>query len=553
MKISRKIIGFAVATALFATQFTVAFASDATAGDLGNGSTTDPNAVVVSAGNEGKGNILINSVDKVVVPTALRFVLNPKSYEVIVRYNEVADPSQNASSGVNYYVKNTTTNKYELLDTVTTDPISDAKPTGFPAGYDGKYYAVTVKNGSTYVDTSEAQVISLNYGIMNKSTADKIVTASFKVSYSDKGSGTPVTFVDNATKATYGNAAGNAGKNDLKMFLQVQTPATGQAVKVRQTYTRATTAAPTFAPTNVYYTYTKTGGTPSGYKLIQNSDATGIATTSGKDGQFDAVADLANAIKLLNGDVFVLEAYNNAGMATTPDTTGAQLSDAVLTGFVTAGDSPQTFVEPTAGASATDTADASVTYELAQGTYVNRPGKLPDYNSQDLGDDIMYCSAANGVTGFTFTGVMNAQVDWAKANTTALKITPRYTIRDLADGEATEAVGDATNGTGLNQVVVAKKPTAVATQNTIDVTSSPKTAYVDVDMGSGSLKATSVTSFKNKKGNAEWISAVTYANGRITFNKESDVQYLADNADSRTFVITFDEGTELEVTLGIKP
>ena len=552
MKISRKIIGFAVATALFATQFTVAFASDATAGDLGNGSTTDPNAVVVSAGNEGKGNILINSVDKVVVPTALRFVLNPKGYEVIVRYNEVADPTQNASSGVNYYVKNTTTNKYELVDTVTTAAISATPPTGFPTGYDGKFYAVTVKNGSTYVDTSEAQVISLNYGIMNKSTADKIVTASFKVSYSDKGSGTPVTFVDNATKATYGNAAGNAGKNDLKMFLQVQTPATGQAVKVRQTYTRVdTTLAAAWANTTEYYTYTKSGTTATGYKLIEDSDATGITTSAA--GKFASQANLEAAMKALNGDVFILQAYNNAGMATTPDTTGAQLSDAVLTGFVTAGDSPQTFVEPTAGASATDTADASVTYELAQGTYINRPGKLPDYNSQDLGDDIMYCSAANGVTGFTFAGVMNAQVDWAKANTTALKITPRYTIRDLADGEATEAVGDATNGTGLNQVVVAKKPTAVATQNTIDATSSPKTAYIAVDLGSGSLKATSVTSFKNKKGNAEWISAVTYANGRITFNKESDVQYLVDNADARTFVITFDEGTELEVTLGIKP
>jgi hypothetical protein len=539
MKLSRKIIGFAVATAIFATQFTTVMAADGTASDMGNGSTSGSDAVVVAAGNEGQGNILINSADKVVVPTALRFVLNPKGYEVIIRYNEVVGFDKNsatltAASGVNYYLKKGT--KYEKYDLATGAALNSKLPADFDSSYDGKVYSVTPEAGGTYVDTSRAQIISLNYGIMNKSTADKIVSASFKVSYSAKpnNEGTPVTFVGTAAEATYGNAANNAGKNDLNLFLQVQTPADDKDVKVRQTYTRATSTAPTFANTTVYYTYDGT----TGYKIVPD----GADATEGydaADGKFTAQADLDAALKIFNGDIFVLENYNNAGMATTPDTTGSQLSDAVITGFVTAGDSPQTFVAP-ASPAATDAADASVTYELVQGTYVNRSGQLPDWNSQDLGSEVMYCSAAPGVTGFTFAGAMNSQVDWAKANTTALKITPRYTIRDLEDGEATEAVGDATNGKGLRQVVIASGPSVVTTPAAFFGSLTANTpASISVDLGTGSLAATSVSSVK-WNGTELLGSAVTYnATAKTLTFAAGSVDYLLGGGSDRTYSIEF--------------
>jgi hypothetical protein len=565
MKLSRKIIGFAVAATMFATQFTGVMAAD-TAAEMGNG--TDNNPVGVRAGNEGQGNLIINSVDKVVVPTALRFVLNPKSYEVIIRYNEVDNTSAAAATGVKYYLK-TVAGKYTPLDITDASDISANLPTGFgtqsDTTYDGKVYAVTPKNGTTYTDTSEAQVISLNYGIMNKSTADKIVSASFRIDYTEKSDGgtySPVKFVENATKATYGNNAGNAGKNDLNLFLQVRTAKDDATVKAREAYVRATKTSPSFATSNVYYTYnadsTTAAATP--YVPIPADTATTprYAITSGKPGQFDAVGDLEDAIKAFNGDVFVLQ-KNAAGIAITPDTIGSQLSDVAISAFVTAGDSPQTFVQddtPTADAShkVEGRANAAVTYELLQAKYVNRDGMLPDWTAQDLSDEgIMYCSEVNakGFTGFTFAGVMNSQVDWNRADTTALKIVPRYTIRDIADGETTEAVGDASNGVGKNQKVIATGP-SVSTTGTIDGSA----VVINYNLGTGTLAATAVSSVDwgpTNKGDSGAVPANYYAvdttANTITLTADYMGLMLGGGYTSVPINVTFDNGAIATVTL----
>jgi hypothetical protein len=544
MKLSRKIIGFALATAMVATQFTTAFAADVAPNDMGNSGT----GTVGDTAYNGAGNIIYNSADKVVVPTQIRFVLNPKKFNVIMRYVEVTGADTDSpDASLNYYIVDKTGSHKHIQYTFASGAKLAAARTD---SHDGKVYTVDTTN-----DVSNAQVLSLNYGIINKSTSTKLVKADFKISYNeDNATGTPIDFMDAANKAQGPTDSGTAKKNETKVFLQVQTTST--AVKVRQTYNRVAIKAdgsdgvPGWVGTNIYYTFDSDGK----YVKVPASElgtGTPNAVTPNAVGTFGSAGDLVKAIKATNGDLFYLESYSNSGYNVSPETTGAQLSDAVISPVVT-GDSPQTF-QPKTGATNSDAADAEVTYSLDEATYTKRDGQIIDYEStsSDVGNTVMYCSAVPGSTGFTFAGAMNFDCDWSKAKTNALKVTPRYTIRDLEVGETTEAVGTGAN-VGLKQAIIAKAPSADATQNILEA---GKAADVVVNLGAGTKAATGVAGFVVKETGRDWIAegGVTYANGKITI-PASYVDFIRSDLTSKVFVITFDDtaGTTVEVTLGDK-
>lgn len=111
----------------------------------------------------GTGNMLAYSLESVVVPTSIKVALNPSEYTVTIR------------------------------DT------GDDK-------------------------TSTAQIVTFNYGIANKSTANKVVNVKLEVTGEKTADKTPITFVNTEAEAQAYNASSNengAKPGELKMYLAI--------------------------------------------------------------------------------------------------------------------------------------------------------------------------------------------------------------------------------------------------------------------------------------------------------------------------------------------
>lgn len=481
MNVSRKILGFALSVAIFGTQFTTAFAT----------SSTDP----ASPGG-GDGNILDYTVEKVIVPTAIKIALNPNEYSVTTNYVEA-----DAFAANTVYYTEKAGGGYEKAAT---------QPTNTNFG-DATYY--------TRVD-SIAQVVSLNYGVANVSTEAKNIQVTMTASYAQESGADrtkDITFVDTAAKATKYIAGTNtegAQPEELKMYLALA----------------PSTAAPT--STHYYYSvirahdgvtedyYTRSGSTaPYTYTKVTLADNTA----------FNAKVDT-----LGDGEYLYIKTKNLRQDATT-----SQLSDVAMTASTTTGVTK--FDASTGGAKAV------MAYKLSEATYSLKDNVTLDFDTTQASmENNVYVSAMGGTGAFTITGAMNQIADWSKAKASKVTFTPVYKITD-PDG-AEEAVGTG----AYNAIKVSVAPSANATQNVID--DSANTAVLTVDWGLGAKKASGITSFVNKDAGNDWIAAVTVSGNTITFNKTEDVAYLVANADKRVFVITFNDSnnTEVEVTLGIK-
>lgn len=94
-------------------------------------------------------------------------------------------------------------------------------PTAIKVALNPQGYAVTTSGTGDTAVTSTAQVVSFNYGIANLSTAAKDVKVSFAVTGTSDASKTPITFVDTAAEATYGEGDTNAKDGELKMYLAI--------------------------------------------------------------------------------------------------------------------------------------------------------------------------------------------------------------------------------------------------------------------------------------------------------------------------------------------
>ncbi len=116
--------------------------------------------------SEGTANILAYSLESVVVPTSLSVALNPQGYTVTTR----------------------------------------------------------AADGDTAAVTTTDQIVSINYGIANLSTAAKNVTVDFAVTGTAAENKTAITFVDSEEKAEAYDASTNANgakAGELKMYLAV--------------------------------------------------------------------------------------------------------------------------------------------------------------------------------------------------------------------------------------------------------------------------------------------------------------------------------------------
>lgn len=485
MKKFNKFMAVAMSAAMLATQGMPVFASS------------------FIGGEEGNANLLAYDVTTVVVPTTLKVALNPFGYTVNMRYTKVADTSGKPVADTVYYTLSD--GKYSVAELDTTAV--------FPAGTD--YYTVAA------ADESTAQIVSLNYGIVNKSTKDMIVTVDIGVTQNtDNTSGKkPITFVGTGEEATavgstYGTEDGTAEKDSLNMFLKVQT---AKALPTANTYAKATA----YDAGTVYYERNEAG-------------KYSIATTNATDGKVDTEAN------------FKKGTYFEPATAIGTEIQAYELSDVKME----ASDKGEVVFEQGQDYKA----KAKVGYKLSTATYAPKKGTVIDFNTTqaDL-KDAMELTAIGGVTGFTLSGAMNTNTNWTMANTTALKFVPTYTISDDAANVHYNNDGDAANTEPYNQALLSQAPSAAATQK---VLKAGDPAIITVNLGAGDKAATGVAKFVNKSNGNDFLAlgVATYADGKITIAGADDVNYLITNTDKREFTITFDDETPttVDVTLDEK-
>jgi len=481
MKKFNKFMAVAMSAAMLATQGMPVFASS------------------FIGGEEGNANLLAYDVTTVVVPTTLKVALNPFRYTVNMRYtkDDHAATDKPDADTVYYTLSD---GKYSVAELDTTAV--------FPADTD--YYTVDA------ADQSTAQIVSLNYGIVNKSTKDMIVTVDIGVTQNtDNTAGKkPITFVGTGEEATavgstYGTEDGTAEKDSLNMFLKVQT---AKALPTANTFKKATT----YNSSTVYY---------------ERNEA-GKYSIHGTDGKIDTEANFKKGTYFVPDTVIgtEIQAY--------------ELSDVTME----ASDKGEVVFEQGQDYKA----KATVGYKLSTATYAPKKGTVIDFNTTqaDL-KNAMELTTIGGVTGFTLSGAMNTNTNWTMANTTALKFVPTYTISDDAANVQYNNEGNAADTEPYNQALLRRAPSAAATQA---VLKAGDPAVITVNLGFGDLAATGVTSFVNKTNGYDYIGTgmATYADGKITISGAADINYLIDTTDARTFTITFDEGTTVDVTLGEK-
>lgn len=346
MRISRKLLSVALSTAMLVSQAM---------------------PVMATAKTEATANILDYTVEAMVVPTTLKIALNPNGYEINTKYEEATAYNANAdyyvASGEAAYVK----------ATVTGQAVFDA----------GTYYTPVVATD---------QVVSLNYGIVNKSTEAKTVTVAFTADYTAKSGKKAIEYVNTATGAAAYDKDTNpdgAKKGEYKIYLAV---ASASALPTANTYAKTTDASVDASKT--YYI----------------KDASGAAT------------------KVDTPEEAGLKTYYEVATAIGTEITPAELADVTMT---KADDGNQAFKKGT-----TNKATASISYKLDEAAYSLKDGEFIDFDTKqtELAQKLEM-SGLGGVAGFTLTGAVNANADWTSAEADAITITPIYALADVTGSE----------------------------------------------------------------------------------------------------------------------
>ncbi|MCR4617785.1 MAG: hypothetical protein K5669_06330 [Lachnospiraceae bacterium] len=291
--------------------------------------------------------------------------------------------------------------KYVKVDTATvTKPVSGTK---YYTLSEDVYTVASVTEwaqNTTYytATTSNNQIISLNYGLASQATDDKVVKVSFGVTADSN-----VKFVDTSAKAT------GAESGELAIYLGVAPAAKDATLTVDE-----------------YYFITKD-------KAIDESKT--YYTVA--DGVYSAVQSPV---------VGSIGSYYEKSTTIGPNTTAAMLADVTMT----ASETPVVFATGTASSS------ADIGFKLAKATYAIKDDKFIDFATANL-SDVLELSTIGGSAGFTFTGAMNPNADWANITTKSITITPTYTFTDATGSETAIT-------TGLNQVeTTAPAPSATMT------------------------------------------------------------------------------------------
>jgi len=116
-----------------------------------------------------------------------------------------------------------------------------------------------------------------------------------------------------------------------------------------------------------------------------------------------------------------------------------------------------TMTPATGGAQAFKTSgtktETAIAFKLRKGAYAVKSTAHPTFETtQTEFAGMVEPSKLGDIVGFTFTGAMNEDADWTKADLTAIAITPKYTIEE-ANGEET-----AVTGGGYNQIIAGEVP-----------------------------------------------------------------------------------------------
>lgn len=159
---------------------------------------------------------------------------------------------------------------------------------------------------------------------------------------------------------------------------------------------------------------------------------------------------------------------------------------------------------------------------------------------------------ATGTAGFRYIGKLSEkQETWTKADITDVKI--EYSITGVTATKYDEVDDDCTYGL-YKETPKNVAPSVAAADKTKTLTAGTAVT-IPVNLGSGTAKATEVTSVKWKEQNKELLNVggmATYSNGVVTITQAS-VDYLLGTASytPATMVIKFDDSapTSVEVTL----
>jgi hypothetical protein len=425
----------------------------------------------------GTGNILDYKVQTQIVPTAISLAINPNGYAVNVRYTAVAEDAEYAE-GTKYYSKGSD-GKYSI--------VTDIIASGTGANWDDKVAA-----GLYTATTSNSQLVTFNYGLANTSTVDRKITVSFEVSADES-----ITFVDTAAKATNEAAEddGGAKKGEYKIFLQLVPAKAGEAITA-STYAEATGD---FDEDAEYYT--KSG---NDYTLVEENDE-------------DAFDD---------GDYYV---------ATTTIGTliqAKELADVNMTASTA----------PVAFSTGSGTTSAEVAFSLPKATYSLKDDEFIDFSTttaQVAGKFEM--TGIGGVSGFTFTGVMNTNTEWAELETKTITITPTYRFEDSTGLETAVS-------TGLNQVAATPAGPSVTLSASGLITVSNLTA--EKNYASSTVIAYGSESYElNSDGNITWgTNSWSASEGGTLTIQLNDVWLGVIEGEEVTVTVTLSDGSTITAT-----
>lgn len=303
-----------------------------------------------------------------------------------------------------------------------------------------------LKAGLYTAATSTDQIVSFNYGLANKSTLDRKITVRFAVTADEK-----VTFVDTAAKATASAAEGDGGalRGEYKVFLQL-IPAKAGTTPTTNTHAKATA----YAQNTQYY---------------QKSESNTYAEV-----------DIADE-----------DAFDDADYQLYVETTtiGTEIMASEL-GDITMDKS----TAPIVYEAGTGTSKADVAYSLPQATYNLKADQFLDFSTSTADvEDKFEMTAIGGISGFTFSGVMNTNAAWSELTTKTFTVVPTYEFDDATGLE--EKVT-----TGLNQIE-AEAANYTVTYNANYAGADPATATESVAAGSNPTGvSTEITALKTREG-----------------------------------------------------
>jgi hypothetical protein len=349
----------------------------------------------------GTGHVLSFEEDTVVVPTTLKIALNPDQFDLpILKEQLTSVPADEATFKQGKYFKKEVTGAYTP---VSADSFSAITSTNVKTFYKAK--------------ATSDQIISLNYGIANRSKNDKRVKVTIKATPKNNNTSgsnnAEIEFVDAAAKAN----ANTCASTELKMFLAIASAnnsATPSAMTMEKKVITSTSQ----------FVSALNAATTAGVEALYTKDFTTMETRH--SAAYSVITDAEIAVT--KGAVYARTTDIGA------DVRAAELGDVVMT--------PVTSYTTSAIFAGTGSnIKGEVGYKLDKAAYklVENPDVDFDTTTQQFQNEVEL-DKLGGYTSFTLTGAVNSNGNWAASKSTEIDFTAIYKFED-ADGEETAISG----------------------------------------------------------------------------------------------------------------